>query len=116
LRNLPVPVVLAGDFNSDANFGSGPDATPSAALIEAAGYADSWKLANPGDAGPTWPLYLEDQTPPAFFATSSPFERIDLFFSRGLQADSAQRVLAPAPPGLPSYGSDHAGVIAVFRP
>jgi endonuclease/exonuclease/phosphatase family metal-dependent hydrolase len=56
LRNLPVPVVLAGDFNSDANFGSGPDATPSAAIIEAAGYADTWKLANPGDPGPTWPL------------------------------------------------------------
>ncbi len=133
LRNLAVPVVICGDFNSDANFGSGIDATPTVALIEAAGYADDWKVANPGDPGNTWPLYLEDQAPPDFFAPSVPFERIDLFFSRGLQVSSVIEVVAPAwqgprPPGhgadvfgsrhLPSgppYGSDHAGVIATYR-
>ena len=112
---LLLPVAICGDFNSDADFGTGIDATPSVGLIEAAGYADSWKVANPGDPGFTWPFYLEDQTPPNFFATSAPYERIDLFFSRGLRVVSVNQVLAPAPSGtLPSYGSDHAGVIATF--
>jgi len=117
LRNLTIPVVLCGDFNSDANFGDGPDATPSVALIEAAGYADTWRIVNPGDPGATWPLFLEDQAPPDFFAPSVPFERIDLFFSRGLHVISAKQILAPAPPdSMPSYGSDHTGVIATFQP
>jgi endonuclease/exonuclease/phosphatase family metal-dependent hydrolase len=115
LRHLPTPVVICGDFNSDADFGSGIDATPSAALIEAAGYADSWKAAHPSDPGFTWPLYSEDGIPPEYFAPSTPYERIDLFFSRGLQVLAVEQVLAPAPAGiLPSYGSDHAGVIATF--
>jgi endonuclease/exonuclease/phosphatase family metal-dependent hydrolase len=117
LQNVTVPIVLCGDFNSDANFGNGPDATPSVALIEAAGYADTWKVANPSDPGDTWPLFLQDQLPPDFFAPFVPFERIDLLFSRDMQVISAKRVLAPASPGtMPSYGSDHAGVIATFQP
>jgi len=117
LRNLTIPVVVCGDFNSDANFGNGPDATPSVALIEAAGYADTWKIANPGDPGYTWPLFLEDQAPPDFFIPFAPVERIDLFFSRGMGVISAKQVLAPAPAdSLPPYGSDHAGVITTFQP
>ncbi len=117
LRNVTIPVVLCGDFNSDANFGNGPDATPSVALIEAAGYADTWRIANPTDDGDTWPLFLEDQEPPDFFVESIPFERIDLFFSRGIKVISAKQVLAPVPSdSVPPYGSDHAGVIATFRP
>jgi endonuclease/exonuclease/phosphatase family metal-dependent hydrolase len=117
LRNLTIPVVVCGDFNSDANFGDGPDATPSVALIEAAGYADTWRIANLSDPGDTWPLFLEDQRPPRFFARSRPFERIDLFFSKGTDVISAKQVLAPASAGTrPSYGSDHAGVIATFQP
>jgi endonuclease/exonuclease/phosphatase family metal-dependent hydrolase len=117
LRNLTIPVVVCGDFNSDANFGNGPDATPSVALIEAAGYSDTWRIANPADPGATWPLFLEDQAPPDFFAPFLPFERIDLFFSRGIQVISVKEILAPAPDGsMPPFGSDHAGVIATFQP
>jgi endonuclease/exonuclease/phosphatase family metal-dependent hydrolase len=117
LRNVTIPVVLCGDFNSDANFGNGPDTTPSVALIEAAGYADTWRIVNPNDPGNTWPLFLEDQTPPNFFEPFAPFERIDLFFSKGMDVISAKQVLAPAPPGtMPPYGSDHAGIIATFQP
>lgn len=118
LQDLLIPVVLCGDFNSDAEFGNGPDATPSVALIEAAGYADTWRITNPGDPGHTWPLFLDDQLPPPdFFAPFLPFERIDLFFSKGIQVIRAKRILAPAPPGtMPPYASDHAGVIATFRP
>ncbi len=118
LQNITVPVVLCGDFNSDAEFGNGPDATPSVALIEAAGYADTWRIANPYDPGYTWPLFLDDQCPPPdFFAPAVPFERIDLVFSRDIQVLSAKEVFAPAPSGMvPPFGSDHAGVIATFRP
>lgn len=116
LRNLTIPVVLCGDFNADADFGSGPDATPSVALIEAAGYADVWALLHPGDPGYTWPLYLEDQAPPDFYVPFSPFERIDLFFSRGLEPGLINNVIAPAPAGsVPPDGSEHAGVIATFE-
>ena len=117
LGDLTIPVVLCGDFNSDANFGSGPDATPSVALIEEAGYADTWRVANPSDPGYTWPLFLDDRAHPKFFRRSVPFERIDLFFSKDIQVTSAKQVLAPAPHGtMPPYASDHAGVIATFQP
>jgi endonuclease/exonuclease/phosphatase family metal-dependent hydrolase len=117
LHDLTIPVVLCGDFNSDANFGDGPDATPSVGLFEAAGYEDTWKIANPSDRGDTWPLFLDDQFPPPpyFSAPYPPFERIDLFFSRNIQVIRAKRVFAPAPFGsVPPYASDHAGVIATF--
>jgi endonuclease/exonuclease/phosphatase family metal-dependent hydrolase len=92
LRNSTLPVVLAGDFNSDAiqgTAGPGPDNTPTAATIQTAGYADTWVLASSGP-GPTWPLYLEDQYPPPFFAHAFAFERIDLIFSQGLSVSSVQ--------------------------
>ncbi len=117
LGDLTIPIVLCGDFNSDANFGNGPDATPSVALIKAAGYADTWRIVNPRDPGDTWPLFLEDQAHPKFFRRSVPFERIDLFFSKGMDVISAKQVLAPAGPStMPPYGSDHTGVIATFQP
>jgi endonuclease/exonuclease/phosphatase family metal-dependent hydrolase len=120
LRNSTVPVVLAGDFNSDAiqgTAGPGPDNTITASLIQAAGYADTWTVAGNG-TGPTWPLYLEDRfPPPSFFAHSLPFERIDLIFSQGLSVISVEHI---AVPGLgvnqfPYFASDHAGVLAAFQ-
>ena len=119
LRNSTVPVVLAGDFNSDAilgTAGSGPDNTATAAVIQAAGYVDTWTIAGSGP-GPTWPLYLQDQFPPPFFAPSSPFERIDLIFSQGLGILSVEHVPSPGPVAnqWPYFASDHAGVIAAFQ-
>ncbi|HTA46310.1 MAG TPA: endonuclease/exonuclease/phosphatase family protein [Bryobacteraceae bacterium] len=114
LRNSAVPVVIAGDFNSDAiqgTAGPGPDNTATAAMIQAAGYLDTWT----GGPGPTWPLYLEDHfPPPPFIAPSTPFERIDLIFSQGLNPVSVEHVVAPGlvPTG---FGSDHLGGIAVFQ-
>jgi endonuclease/exonuclease/phosphatase family metal-dependent hydrolase len=129
LRNTRMPVVVCGDFNSDANHGHFVDDTPTVDLIEAAGYDETWpRTHRRRELGLTWPLYLEDQfpgggPPPPFFATSEPFERIDLFFSRDMDVVSSAQVLAPArgsfkPPFFetPPFGSDHAGVIAVFRP
>jgi endonuclease/exonuclease/phosphatase family metal-dependent hydrolase len=118
VRNAAVPVVICGDFNSDANDHQGPvDATPTASLIRAAGYADVWRLIHGSDPGYTWPVYLEDQDPIAFPSYPPPFERIDLFFSQGMQVLGADQVFAPALAGAtPPAGSDHTGVIATFRP
>jgi endonuclease/exonuclease/phosphatase family metal-dependent hydrolase len=123
LGDARMPVVMCGDFNSDANGGNGPDATPTAFIIQAAGYQETWPATHrKRDLGLTWPLFLEDQfpgggLPPPFFAPSQPFERIDLFFSRDIKAVDSDLVLAPARRGsVPPFGSDHAGVIATFKP
>lgn len=129
LRDVRMPVVICGDFNSDANHGGFVDNTPTVGLIEAAGYAETWpRTHRKRDLGLTWPLFLEDQfpgggLPPPFFAASEPFERIDLFFSKDMDVVDSDLVLATVrgsftPPlfETPPFGSDHAGVIAVFRP
>jgi endonuclease/exonuclease/phosphatase family metal-dependent hydrolase len=123
LRNLTIPVVIGGDFNSDALHGGFVDDTPAVDVITAAGYSETWPAtSHPGGGDPdgrTWPLYLEDQfPPPPFFAPFSPIERIDLFFSAGLDAVSSDLVIAPGPttPLAPPFASDHAGVAAVFQP
>ncbi len=118
LHNSTLPVVLCGDFNSDANGGSFIDATPTAGMIQDAGYAEVWPLLHASDPGLTWPYYLEDQFPPSpFVVPSTPLERIDLFFSQDIEPVSADLVVAPAAEGVtPPFGSDHAGVMAVFHP
>ncbi|HUI53708.1 MAG TPA: endonuclease/exonuclease/phosphatase family protein [Bryobacteraceae bacterium] len=115
LHNTTGPVVICGDFNSDANDNpASVDFTPSADDIRAAGFTDVWSMTHPGDPGNTWPLYLEDQFPVAF-PPFTPFERIDLIFSRGMQILSEAQVVAPGAPGFsPPFASDHAGVIATL--
>jgi endonuclease/exonuclease/phosphatase family metal-dependent hydrolase len=114
LRNCPQPVVISGDFNADAIYGlngPGPDNTNTVALIETGGYADSWAAANSPDQGATWPLFLEDQN--SFFVNKTPWERIDLIFSRQLQVVSSVRIGAGF--GYPYAASDHAGVMTTFQ-
>jgi endonuclease/exonuclease/phosphatase family metal-dependent hydrolase len=117
MRNSGKPVILAGDYNADAILGKtgpGPDNTDIAAFIQAAGYADTWAVANPSAPGATWPLYLEDQNPPPpFFVSATPWERIDLIFSKGLEVVSSAQVGE----GLtfPAAASDHTGVMTTFR-
>ncbi len=117
MRNSPQPVILSGDFNADAILGtggSGPDNTDTVSFIESGGYADSWAVANPGDPGPTWPLYLEDHNPPPpFLVPATPYERIDLIFFRKLEVESSVQIGA----GLtyPASASDHTGVMATFQ-
>ncbi len=118
LRNLQVPVVMCGDFNSDANGGSGPDATPTANLIQEAGYTEVWPATHgPSDLGLTWPYYLEDLFPaPPFFVPFEPIERIDLFFTKGMTPVRSDLVVLPASnAAAPPFASDHAGVISVFK-
>ncbi|HEX5854513.1 MAG TPA: endonuclease/exonuclease/phosphatase family protein [Thermoanaerobaculia bacterium] len=120
LRHTRMPIVICGDFNSDALHGGSVDNTPTVGLIEAAGYEETWPLIHPGggDPGFTWPLYLEDQFPPLpFFAPTAPFERIDLFFSKDIEVVDVVHVTAPDPsvPERP-FASDHSGVMATFHP
>jgi endonuclease/exonuclease/phosphatase family metal-dependent hydrolase len=103
-----LPVILAGDLNSDASgLGVGPDQTPTAAMIVGAGYADTWQTLHPPQLGLTWPLYLED-----IYAghPTSPFERIDLVFSKNLEILNVAVVGDNSP-----FPSDHAGVVATLQ-
>lgn len=107
MQQSKLPVILAGDFNSDASgLGIGPDQTPTAAMIVEAGYADTWQMLHPREPGLTWPLYLED----IYAGPSYPFERIDLIFARNLEIlDEA--VVGNNPP----FPSDHSGVVATLQ-
>ena len=54
LNATTLPVVLCGDFNSNAE--AGPEQTASVGLIRNAGFADVWRLFNAAGTGFTWPL------------------------------------------------------------
>jgi endonuclease/exonuclease/phosphatase family metal-dependent hydrolase len=110
LTETRLPIILAGDFNSDAE----PthlyetDVTPSYGYIVDAGYLDAWHELYPADYGYTWPLFLNDPTEGV-----DPIERIDLIFSNDPVPTSIARTgMDPAPDGL--FASDHIGVVATF--
>jgi len=106
----PFPVVLAGDFNSDlSGLGIGPDQTPTASAILAAGYTDTWTAVHQPWEGLTWPLFWEDVNI-GVYPDGAPVERIDLIFCKGLGVMDAKVV------GVGEvYPSDHAGVAATLR-
>jgi endonuclease/exonuclease/phosphatase family metal-dependent hydrolase len=100
LNATALPVVLCGDFNSNAE--AGPEQTASVGLILDAGFTDVWRLFNGPGTGFTWPLYFEDvASGPAI-----PNERIDLIFTRDVRAVRVDEIGASAP-----FASDHAGVV-----
>ena len=95
------PVVLCGDFNSNAELG--PEQTASVSMILKAGFTDVWRQFNHAGTGYTWPIYSED------FASGPaiPIERIDLIFTRGVGALTIEQTGITTP-----WSSDHAGVVA----
>jgi len=108
-----VPVVLAGDFNANAE--PGPEHTGVAQMIVNAGFVDAWKSAHPSDAGYTWPLFGQDQNS----GPAVPNERIDLIFAGAPMqlwssliptVVSADRTGTTAP-----FASDHAGLVVKLR-
>ena len=113
LASPGMPVVMAGDFNANAE--PGPEHTGSVERIVSAGFRDCWEWANPGDPGYTWPLFGEDQAS----GPTTPNERIDLIFTSGDFArwiDRDPKVLSAALTGTtPLWGSDHAGVVVKVR-
>ena len=112
--NTNLPLIFAGDFNSDAE-GTGASPFDAAYLtFLSAGFKDAWELTHPNEPRFTWALFLTDPS-----AYTPPTQRLDLILVRGeidpLDADvvgenpSADRT----PSGL--MRSDHAGVIASFK-
>jgi len=107
--NSELPVILAGDLNSDANQQSWLNG-PAVSILEGAGFQDAWGKLRPNNRGLTWPLFAEDPPGPA-----TPRQRIDLILTRGddLEAKSIFRTgLSPSVKGV--WGSDHAGVFGTF--
>ena len=51
-------VILAGDFNSNAEYG--PERTGSVQKILAAGFSDAWLATQAGDPGYSWPMFVDD--------------------------------------------------------
>jgi endonuclease/exonuclease/phosphatase family metal-dependent hydrolase len=109
MQQSTIPVILAGDLNSDASgLGIGPDQTPTAAMIVEAGYEDTWQTLHPGEPGFTWPLYLEDVL--AIFPVDLFLERIDLIFAQDMEILDVAIVGNNSP-----FPSDHAGVVATLE-
>ena len=107
LSETNLPIILAGDFNSDAENTHFyyPDVTDSYSHIVASGFEDAWDELRPRSRGYTWPLMLDN-------APTAPIERIDLIFSSGPKAISIIMTGLDPLDGL--HASDHAGVLAVF--
>ena len=102
-----LPVVLAGDFNADAE----NPFDPIYQLLLSGGFFDAWKQTSPQNAGFTWPLFLE--TP---FIYTSPFQRIDLVLTRGsITAEKAELVGDRDITAQSPMPSDHAGVVATLK-
>jgi len=108
-----LPVVLAGDLNSDAD-NPDPAQSPAYHILVNDGFVDVWSTIHPGDAGFTWPLHGEDPTT----ASSSPNQRIDMILTRGDRiVDRGVLLIGNSVSDLTPGGlwpSDHAGVIGSF--
>jgi endonuclease/exonuclease/phosphatase family metal-dependent hydrolase len=100
-----LPVILAGDFNSDAYGNYGPSVYP--LLTSVGGFSDAWSVARPGELGLTWghDTFLSDP--------SVPFSlRIDYILYRGglFQATDAETIGWMIRGTPPLWFSDHAAV------
>jgi endonuclease/exonuclease/phosphatase family metal-dependent hydrolase len=107
--NTSLPVMIAGDFNTDSASGD-PALNAGYQIIAGAGFLDAWSVSHPADAGFTWPLHLEDP-----FTSVAPFQRLDLVLTRGeLEVLSIELFGHTSADRTPSglWPSDHAGVVS----
>ncbi len=107
----PLPTILLGDFNSDAN-GTG---TQTYGDLIGAGLVDVWNVANPDENG-----FTGSQAEDLLNTPSALSKRIDLIFVRnsdGFRVLKAHRVGEDPSNRTPSglWPSDHAGVVASLR-
>jgi endonuclease/exonuclease/phosphatase family metal-dependent hydrolase len=107
-----LPVVLIGDFNSDAE-SSDPDQNGAYQLVRGAGFLDARHTTHRGDSGFTWPLHDEDP----FTPFSGPSQRIDVVLYREVEVVDVElirnRLEDLTPYGL--WPSDHAGLAATLQ-
>jgi endonuclease/exonuclease/phosphatase family metal-dependent hydrolase len=112
IGNTQLPVIFAGDFNSDAE-SSDPTQNATYQLLLGAGFTDVWEQTHPNDPGFTWELNLFNPN------SSNPTQRLDLILIRGgIDALNADLVGEnPAADQTPSglMRSDHAGVTATLN-
>ena len=107
-----LPLVVAGDFNSDAE-SANPVVNAAWRTMLEAGFVDVWSAIRPSDPGYTWPLHGEAPYTPV----ETPNVRIDLVFARGKIRPVDISLIANTlseltPSGL--WPSDHAGLAATF--
>jgi endonuclease/exonuclease/phosphatase family metal-dependent hydrolase len=114
LADAAIPVIIAGDFNSNANrqpdIEDYTDTYP--ALIEA-GFTDAWSAVNPGNPGNTC-CHAADLRNPLL----SLDRRIDLILTRGALTPIFANLVAAVPAARTSTGiwpTDHAGIVATLR-
>jgi endonuclease/exonuclease/phosphatase family metal-dependent hydrolase len=109
-----LPVIVAGDFNSNANRQPDiEDYTETYPELVGAGFTDVWSTVNPGDPGNTC-CHAADlrNTLPALD------RRIDLMLTRGAVTPIDARLIAADPAFRASAGiwsTDHAGIFATLR-
>ena len=103
-----LPVILAGDLNSDANQPSYENG-PAFGILQSAGFRDVWGQLQPSSPGLTWPLFTEDPPGPA-----TPFQRIDLIMAHGDRIQNSAIVETGLAPANGIFASDHAGVAGTF--
>ena len=107
-----LPLIMAGDFNSDAQSSDPAQNAAYRVLVDAA-LGDVWSAIHPGDPGFTWPLHGEDPYTPV----ATPFQRIDLVLADGALHPVTVRLVGNGTSDLSPSGlwpSDHAGLVAEF--
>ncbi len=104
-----LPVILAGDLNSDALLPSWANG-PAYGILTSAGFLDVWSVLHPNDAGVTWPMHQED--PP--YGSTVP-QRIDLVLVKNEGIVPTAVSLTGKMPIDDLWSSDHAGVVAGFK-
>ena len=103
-----LPVILAGDLNSDAYRPSWANG-PAILDLEAAGFQEVWSMLHSQDPGLTWPLFAEDPPGPA-----TPNQRIDVILTADTGIKSKTILRTGLTPFNNVWSSDHAGVFGRF--
>jgi endonuclease/exonuclease/phosphatase family metal-dependent hydrolase len=109
-----LPVILAGDFNSDANgqYSSETYALLTGQLNNQGRFTDAWTVAKPNTLGFTWGHdgLLADQTVPFIY-------RLDLVLYRGTIFKATEAAIADPliSASAPRWFSDHAAVFAALN-
>jgi endonuclease/exonuclease/phosphatase family metal-dependent hydrolase len=102
-----LPLVLAGDFNADAE----NPADPVYQLLLSEGLLDAWDATHPNRPGFTWPLFLESP-----FIFTNPTQRLDLVLTRGhIKPTETELVGENDVTRWRALPSDHAGVLATLK-
>jgi endonuclease/exonuclease/phosphatase family metal-dependent hydrolase len=107
--NTKLPVIVAGDLNSDALAPSWPNG-PAFGMLTSAGFLDIWSAIHPDRPGITWPMFQED--PP--YGSMTP-QRIDLILVKNDGIRPTDIFLTGSDRVGTLFSSDHAGVVPGFK-